>query len=219
VNKKILVVAAHCDDEILGCGGTMGKHVADADEVICLILNNMNMWQGDMRPQAQAAAKIIGHKLVFANSFEDNQFDKVPLLNIVQKVEELTSRICPNIVYTHYEYDLNIDHRLTFQAVLTAFRPGNTTDILSFEVPSSTEWASQDRPFAPNYFVDIGGHLKDKIAAIDCYKTETAYRHDGFEYGIPHPRSPRALATRAQYWAIVTRMIAAEPFKVIRMLR
>lgn len=206
--SKVLVVCAHADDEILGCGATMVKHVTAGDEVLCLILNSHNLASGDMSSYAQEAAEIIGYELLLSKSFYDNQFDKEPLLKVIQNIENLTKGYLPDIVYTHYEHDLNIDHRIIFQSVLTAFRPNGKTSILSFEVPSSTDWASET--MLPNLYVDVTDTIEQKLTTMQIYSTEVR------EY--PHPRSLEAIRTLAKFRGIQSGLQYAEAFKVIRMI-
>ncbi len=223
----VLVVAAHPDDEVLGCGGTIAKHVLLGDEVYCLILGEgvtSRYTQRDeakealkqLKSQAEQAAEILGIKEVFFKDSPDNRFDTVPLLTIVKAVEEVKEEIKPDIIYTHHQGDLNIDHQITFKAVLTACRPlkGETVrEIYSFEIPSSTEWNSPDAQsyFMPNVFVDISETFDKKIEALKAYQGEIR------EY--PHPRSPEALRAIAMRWGSLVGCEAAEAFELIRAIK
>jgi LmbE family N-acetylglucosaminyl deacetylase len=229
--QKILVIAAHPDDEILGCGSTLRKHILVGDEVYCLILgqgiaSRMQKYiQGDvlsisqftysqelggLQKDAKAAAEIIGFKQSELLSNPDNAFDTVSLLSITKSIEFYLGLWKPEIIYTHHQ-DLNIDHKLTFQAVMTACRPGCSTvkEIYCFETPSSTEWAF-DGSFKPNVFVDITKTIDSKLKAISCYKTELRKP--------PHPRSLLRLISRAQYWGQVSGTDLAEAFELIRKI-
>jgi LmbE family N-acetylglucosaminyl deacetylase len=146
----------------------------------------------------------------------DNRLDTVPLLEVVKLVEDMVDRITPEVIYTHHSGDLNVDHGIIHRAVLTATRPvaGQTVrEIYAFEVPSSTEWAFQrlEPSFRPNVFVDITRTIDAKIAAIECYKTETRE--------FPHPRSPEALRALATRWGSVVGCAAAEAFELVRWVR
>lgn len=226
--SKILVVAAHPDDEILGCGGTIAKHALQGDEVYCLILgegvtsrysqpkeaNQEELKQ--LKSEAEQAARILGIKKLFFKDFPDNRFDTVPLLEIVKAIEEMKEEIKPDVIYTHHQGDLNIDHQITFKAVLTACRPmkdETAREIYSFEVPSSTEWSSPDAKnyFIPNVFVDISETFNKKIEALKVYQGEVR------EY--PHPRSPEALRAIALRWGSTVGCQAAEAFELIRAIR
>ncbi len=171
--NKILVVVAHPDDEILGCGGTILKHLKNGDEVSVLILgegetskeNGSNI--EDRQKAAQKAAKFLGVQNLFLQKLPDNQFDSLPLLKIVKIVERYLNQVKPRMVYTHHAYDLNIDHRITFQAVLTSCRPQPNffvKKILTFETLSSTEWQVKDKKhlFFPNVYQDISDFIGKK---------------------------------------------------------
>jgi len=225
--QKILVIASHPDDEILGCGSTLRKHVLAGDEVYCLILGEGLMARennrienliyakteglNSLRENAKKAAKIIGFKEIYFESLPDNEFDTVSLLKITQIIEYYIKSIQPDILFVHHSGDLNCDHRIAFQASLTAARPGCSTvkEIYAFETPSSTEWAF-DGSFKPNVFVNVMGTLEIKLKAIQCYTTEIR------EW--PHPRSIRALRARAEYWGQAVGMERAEAFELVRKI-
>jgi len=214
--SKILVVCSHPDDECLGLGATLRKHVLSGDEVYCLILGKgavcRELEGGNLIIQSQTAGEIIEFNGMYFTLLPDNKFDTVPLLNICQIVEKYIDKIKPDIVYTHHN-DLNIDHCLTRRAVLTACRPGRSTvkEIYAFETPSSTEWAF-DGSFAPNVFVEVDEvELSRKFAALKCYTTEIRE--------FPHPRSLRALQSRTEYWGQVAGIKYAEAFELIRSIK
>ena len=228
MNRKILVVAAHPDDEILGCGGTMAVHSRTGDEVYVLILGEgvtsrdekrdkekRGKEINNLRMNIEAANRIVGTRKSFVFDFPDNRFDSVSLLDIIKVVEKVKNEVRPDIIYTHHQGDLNIDHQIAYRAVLTACRPlkGETiTDIYSFEVPSSTEWnVGFCSTFVPNYFVDISGSLEIKKKALRAYKSEVR--------SFPHPRSPEALDIIAKRWGLQVGLEAAEAFEVIRSIR
>lgn len=225
-NNKLLVVAAHPDDEILGCGGTMALHSMRGDEVYVLILGEgitsrdvkrdrkkRDKEIKELRRDIEAANKIVGTKKTFIYDFSDNRFDSVPLLDIIKVVEKVKNEVMPDIVYTHHHGDLNIDHRLTFHAVLTACRPlkgESVKEIYSFEVPSSTEWSPDNsKYFMPNYFVDIKDTIAKKVAAMKAYKSEIR--------GFPHPRSVRAIENLAKNRGANVGFEYAEAFMVVRI--
>lgn len=221
---KVLVIAAHPDDEVLGCGGTIAKHVQDGDNVSILILGEGITSRGEkkaekikkkikeLKENAKKAASILGVKKIFTFDFPDNRFDTVPLLDIIKVIEDVKKAANPEIVYTHHAGDLNIDHQITLKSVLTAFRPikgEKTRKILSFEVPSSTEWGAPGAGnFIPNLFVDISKTIDKKIEALRAYKSELR------EY--PHPRSPKALKIIAGRWGSSVGLEFAEAFVVVR---
>jgi LmbE family N-acetylglucosaminyl deacetylase len=166
-----------------------------------------------LKEQTRAANKCLGIEELFSYDFPDNRFDSVPLLDIIKVIEEVKVKVKPAIVFTHHRGDLNIDHRITCQAVITACRPvrdETVKKIISFEIPSSTEWAApfSENHFAPNYFVNICETLGAKIDAMACYKNELR------EY--PHPRSLQALRIIAARWGIAVGNDFSEAFQIIR---
>jgi LmbE family N-acetylglucosaminyl deacetylase len=226
--SRVLVVAAHPDDEILGCGGTVARLVADGHDVHFAILGegmtSRHSQRSDadakqltaLHQQAHAAAAKLGVKNVVLHNFPDNRLDTVPLLDVVKLVEDLVDRIKPQVVYTHHAGDLNVDHGVIHRAVLTATRlvaGQSVLDVYAFEVASSTEWAFQriEPCFRPNVFVDITQSIEVKIAAMECYQTEARR--------FPHPRSPEALRAIATRWGSVVGCPAAEAFELVRSVR
>lgn len=190
-SSKVLVVAAHPDDEIIGCGGTMAKHVRNKDEVNVLFLadgesSRFNKNIKSRRKMAESANKIIGTKSLKFLNLRDNQLDSYTLLKIIKKVEDCINKVKPDIIYTHYVNDLNIDHRITNQAVLTASRPfqnATVKKILTFEILSSTGWNShQFNNFIPNYHEDISKFLDIKIKSLKCYNNEILNNNEARSY-------------------------------------
>ncbi len=178
--KNILIVAAHADDEILGCGGTIAKHIDNGDKVSVLILCP------DRISSAIEAEDLIGYTLYNAE-LNDQNFDTYSLLNIIKDIETMVKLVNPHIVYTHWIGDLNLDHEITARATLTACRPlpGSTIEaVYGFEIPSSTEWGTQ--PFMPNHFEEISEEQSHKKElALACYGSEIKQR--------PHARSLMAI--------------------------
>jgi LmbE family N-acetylglucosaminyl deacetylase len=226
--ESVLIVAAHPDDEILGCGGTMARLANEGHEVrIAILAEGMtSRYQqrdqvdrkklNDLHNHAQQAADKVRAKELVLCKLPDNRMDTVPLLEVVKVVEELLERFRPSVIYTHHSGDLNVDHGVVHRAVLTATRPvpgQRVLEIYAFEVPSSTEWAFQrlEPTFRPSVFVDISATLETKISALACYDTETRK--------FPHPRSPEALRAIAMRWGSVAGFQAAEAFELIRSLR
>ena len=223
----ILVVAAHPDDEILGCGATIARLSASHEVRIAIlgegITSRSEIGDADrerqlraLHEQAQTAGRIVGAAGVEVGALPDNRFDSVPLLQIVKSVETLVDRFGPEIVYTHHPGDLNIDHALTFRAVLTATRTTRgcpVRELLAFEIASSTEWAFQQLqpPFRPSVFVDVSATIDRKLEAMATYEGETR--------PFPHPRSAEALRTQARRWGAVVGMEYAEAFEAVRILR
>ncbi len=180
--NNILIVAAHPDDEILGCGGTIIR-LRKEFNIYTIFMTDGVSSRGKNKKEAQlrrkSCLKLFSHLKInkpFFLNFPDNKLDSVPLLNIVKKIEKILFRYNPIEVYTHFENCLNIDHRITYQATITACRPlksSNVSKILSFEIPSSSDWALfKNKSFQPNYFVDITKELPAKINSLKFYKKE-----------------------------------------------
>lgn len=221
--KSILVVAAHPDDEVLGCGGTLAKHTANGDNVQVLFLadgesarGNLNKL-GERRNSCLKSLQCVGieKRQITFGDFPDNRMDQVSLLDIVKFIENASNDFKPDIVYTHHHGDLNIDHALTNRAVMTAFRPfpdKTTKEIFGFEVLSSTGWlnSSPGNIFCPARFVDISGFWDKKLAAVKKYDDEMR--------PFPHARSYRTLEALASYRGSFVGLEKAEAFTVIRQI-
>lgn len=226
MKNKVLIIAAHPDDEILGCGGTVGRLINEGAQAYTLILGegvtsrdekrDCEKREGEikeLREQAYRANEIIGVKETFIGNFADNRFDTVPFLEIVKAVEKVKDKVRPDIIFTHYTKDLNIDHQVTHQAVLTAARPlpdESVKEIYSFEVLSSTEW-NYPLSFSPDVFFDISQTLDLKLEALSKYKSEIKC--------FPHPRSPEGVKINAAAWGMKVGVKYAEAFKCLRILR
>jgi LmbE family N-acetylglucosaminyl deacetylase len=225
---KVLIVVAHPDDEVLGCGGTIGRLVLEGHEIHIAVLGEGITSRYDTREEAdsellvvhrercQRAADMLGAKELHTYALPDNRFDTVPLLEVAKIVEELISVIGPEVIYTHHGGDLNVDHVVTHRAVLTATRPiaGHVVkEVYTFEVPSSTDWSfSQFSPaFRPTVFVEMADYLENKVAAMECYESEAR--------AFPHPRSPDALRALANRWGTAAGLRAAEAFELVRWVR
>lgn len=225
-SNRVLVVAAHPDDEVLGCGATMARLAGEGADVVTAILGEgITSREGiageelkealrTLKEQARGAAEILGVRDVRLFDLPDNRFDSVDMLDIVKMVEGLIAEIKPAAVFTHHRGDLNIDHQITNMAVLTATRPvggHGVREIYSFEVPSSTEWAfGAPEQFKPDTFYSVGETMGAKIDAMAAYASEAR--------DFPHPRSPEALKARAAHWGAVSGLGHAEAFMTLRRL-
>ena len=224
MNEIILVVAGHPDDEVLGCGGTIARHVKEGDSVHVLFLADGVSSRRDSdnkklvtarKKSAVKACEVLGSAIVGFEKFPDNMFDTVPLLDIVRVVESAKKEINPQIIYTHHGGDLNIDHRITCQAVLTAFRPQPNekfSEIRSFEINGSTEWSiSTIMPaFIPDTFVDITKYVDKLLNAYVCYADEIREE--------PHARSTEALKGAVLRRGREAGLHAAEAFMTLRRI-
>jgi len=224
--QSILILAAHPDDEVLGCGGTIAKladegaiiHVAFLADGVFSRSGEQTIQQEELqirRSAAQKACNILGVKSLSFGDFPDNRMDTVALLNITKAIESLITKHQPDTVFTHHAGDLNIDHRRMHEAVVTACRPQNghpVKTLLCFEVPSSTEWqlSSSAPPFTPNWFVDISTMLNRKMAALEAYAAELR--------NWPHPRSRQGVEHLAHWRGATVGVDAAEAFILGRQL-
>jgi len=229
MQATVLVVAAHPDDEVLGCGGTISRMGAEGHAVHVLILaegvtsrdvardaSGRSAQIAALAAQAKRANETLGGASLQLLGFPDNRMDGVALLDLVKVVEDAIARHAPRIVLTHGSGDVNIDHQQVHDAVVTACRPtpGQAVkELLFFEVPSSTEWRPpSSRPsFAPNCYVDISAHLAQKLAALQAYAGELRE--------FPHPRSLAAVEALAHWRGASVGVEAAEAFILGRSLR
>jgi LmbE family N-acetylglucosaminyl deacetylase len=222
---KVLVVAAHSDDEVLGCGGTIAK-LAQGNDVYTLLLGEgvtsrdipeeqKKQAVNQLRKEAEDANKKLNVKKVFFENFPDNRFDTVPLLDIVKVIERYIQKIGPEAVYTHHAGDLNIDHQIVHRAVITAARPVgdySVKKIMLFEILSSTEWGRINpyNSFVSNTYVDISKTISVKLEAMRCYKSEIRK--------YPHPRSLEGIKLLAQKRGLEVGLKFAEAFCLVRSI-
>lgn len=227
-NKKIMIVAAHPDDELLGLGASMHKLIRDHSVQTHVVIlgegitsraasRDTEKWKEELdihRKNIKEAQQCIGYGSVSTYDFPDNRFDSTALLDLVKTVEKEKEKFQPEVIFTHHGGDLNIDHQRTFEAVMTACRPmknERVKTIITFETPSATEWrASTDsNPFIPNMFIEISElNLQAKIDGMEKYRFE--------KRKYPHPRSPEALKIRAQYRGLTIGCELAEAFCLVR---
>ena len=225
---SVLIVAAHPDDEVLGCGGTIARHADAGDQVQVLIVaegatsrqqqRDRNQASGELSALAQAAQKaaaILGAKGVELLDLPDNRLDSLDRLDLIKQIEERIARHQPQVVYVHHAGDVNIDHRRLHEAVVTACRPipeQPVKRLLSFEVASSTEWQPPGSapPFQPNWFVDISFQWPRKREALEAYASEMR--------PWPHARSIEALEHLARWRGAQVGVEAAEAFCLLRQL-
>ena len=226
--KTVLVVAAHPDDEVLGCGATSAWHATCGDRVEVLILGEGATSRAStdkivgrrdevttLQAAATTAAKILGTCEPRFVGLADNRMDEEALLQIVKVIEAVVSEVRPAVIYTHFGGDLNVDHQIVHAAVLTACRPlpqSSVREIHTYETLSSTEWAAtqQHRAFEPNLFVDVGETLDRKLQALTAYHDEM--RH------FPHPRSLKAVEALAHFRGASVGLSAAEAFATVRRI-
>lgn len=220
-NSAVAVIVAHPDDEVLGCGGTIARFVEEGRMVHVLIMSDgvTSRWatekpdalsELDARNQAaRVANNILGVHSLLMLDLPDNRMDRLEQLNVVKLVEEFISRVQPELVLSHHSGDVNIDHRVVHDAVVTACRPQPgfcVKELMFFEVPSSTEWrpSNSGLPFSPNIFINIATTLQKKMDALHAYAEELR--------DFPHPRSIVAIESLARWRGATAGVEAAEAF-------
>jgi LmbE family N-acetylglucosaminyl deacetylase len=226
INKKVLIIAAHPDDEILGCGGTIAKLIKNNCKVDVLFLSEgvssrsklgeTREWTDEIiarEAMAIAASKYLGFSIIGFMRHPNLRMDSLSMLDITKSVQKILIDSKPNIIFTHHCGDLNTDHQICFNAVITACRPTGIDfieSIFSFEVPSSTEWSSSVSlpSFQPNYFIDIDVEIESKLSALNFYDFEMRE--------FPHPRSIENIKALSQIRGSEIGFKFAEAFMLIR---
>jgi LmbE family N-acetylglucosaminyl deacetylase len=229
-NKRILLLVAHPDDELLGLGATMHKLIHEQGCTVHVVIlgegitsradsRDTQLWEKELathRQNIKQAQSAIGYQSLSVYDFPDNRFDSVALLDIIKVIEKEKAAFNPAIIFTHHGGDVNVDHQRTFEAVITACRPmahESVKTIITFETPSGTEWrASTDpRHFVPNLFFNVSkSNVDAKIKGMESYEFE--------KRPYPHPRSPKALTIQAQRWGVSVGCEYAEAFCVVRTI-
>lgn len=209
-SKRILLVASHPDDEVLGCGATMSLLSSQGKVIFVLLLSRGRLSSKEVSENCIAEAGIILNVATIKTlEFPDNQFDSVPLLEIIKEIENMVDEIKPDTVFTHWPYDLNIDHQLTSMAVRTAIRPVHTEKVkrlFYFPILSSTEWGMGEE-FKPNFAFNVReANLEKKIEAMKVYKSEIRT--------FPHPRSIEGIKVQSQWWGMRFGCQYAEAFEI-----
>jgi N-acetylglucosamine malate deacetylase 1 len=210
---KVLVVAAHPDDEILGCGGTLLRHASLGHEIyVCIVTKSFPpMWSEEYAntkvEEAKSVDKILGTKDRFYCDIPALHLCSSSSLEVNGKIGRVISRVKPDVVYTHSEADINEDHRVIFNAVMVGTRPiSSKIKVACFETVSSTEW--NNKPFIPNFYVNIENFVEQKIKAFLAYESEVK--------GFPHPRSPEGIRIMSQKRGMDICIKNAEAFQIVR---
>jgi LmbE family N-acetylglucosaminyl deacetylase len=229
-NKKIMIVVAHPDDELLGLGATLHKLINEYNVNTHVVIlgegvtsrsdeRDVEMWKNELvthRKNIKSAQLSIGYHSTSIFDFPDNRFDTVALLDLIKVIEKEKKSFEPEVIFTHHGGDVNIDHQRTFEAVITACRPmedEKTKTIITFETPSGTEWRSPTDPrhFLPNLFFSVSEiDIDAKIRGMESYEFERR--------AYPHPRSPEALKIQAQRWGVAVGTNYAEAFCLVRLI-
>jgi LmbE family N-acetylglucosaminyl deacetylase len=228
--KKIMIVVAHPDDELLGPGATMNMLIKEYKVKTHLVIlgegitsrsgkRDIKKWKDQLathKKNIHAAKDAIGYHSVSIHDLPDNRFDSVALLDIIKIVEKEKKEFSPDVIFTHHGGDLNIDHQRTFEAVITATRPmqeEKVSTVITFETPSGTEWRASTDPkhFIPNVFFEVSKkNIEAKIKGMESYEFE--------KRKYPHPRSPEALKIQAQRWGVAVGREYAEAFHLVRQI-
>jgi len=221
--NRVVCVAAHPDDEVLGLGGTLIRHANKGDEVFIIILSEGEEAKTDKtkrnisrKNNANKCSNIIGSNLYKIFDYPDQKLDTVPILEIITNLENIFKELSPDIAYVHHPTDINKDHQIASQASLTALRPMNNlgllTEIRAFETPSSTEQAphTEHYIFKPNLYVSIDEIWQNKINALEAYSNELE--------SFPHPRSLKAIEALAIKRGVESGFKKAEAFTILRKM-
>jgi N-acetylglucosamine malate deacetylase 1 len=219
----VAIIAAHPDDEVLGCGGTIARYSSQGDQVHTLFLadgvssrEKTSELASEVRLEsANRAAEILCTHPPLTLALPDNKLDTVPLLEVVKGIEAFLSVVRPTVIFTHHGGDLNVDHRVAHQATLTAARPlpgNNIQEIYSFETVSSTEWSTPSigHPFVPNHFVEVTEFIAQKEKALKQYEEEMR--------PYPHARSHGSIKAIMKWRGASVGVDAAEAFVCERRL-
>ncbi len=209
---RVLVIAAHPDDEVLGVGGTICRHTSAGDDVyICMVTKAYEpQWstefiEGKTREQREVD-QILGIKKRFNLDLPTVRLNTIPTGEFSKKISDVVDSVNPDVVYTHFENDLNYDHTLVFRAALVATRPPKRIKLLCFETLSETEWSY--KTFSPNTWVDISYFIKKKIEAFRIYNSEVKMH--------PHPRSIEGIEILAKKRGMEAYIDYAEAFILVR---
>ncbi|WNS74812.1 PIG-L deacetylase family protein [Bacillus sp. DTU_2020_1000418_1_SI_GHA_SEK_038] len=221
---RVLVIAAHPDDEILGLGGTIAKHTSQGDEVHILMVTEGSSTQYKDRPEMIKQKKkemskvkdILNIGNIHFVNFPDMRLDTLAHIEVNNPITKAIHKLQPEVVYTHFYGDVNKDHRVIFDSTMVAVRPSAdfaVKKVICYNTPSSTEWNVQQghTAFMPNMYVDITSFLEKKLKALNEYKSEMRK--------YPHPRSLEAIKIHANYWGSHIGVEAAEAFMLVREIR
>lgn len=215
---RILVIAAHPDDEAIGCGGTIAKHTKMGNEVhLCIVTKGYTPdWSEEYlknrQKEIRKASEVLGIKRTYRLGFPTVKLDTVSQKELNDSILKVVNEVKPEVVYIPHRGDLNKDHRLVFDASLVATRPINNPikRILSYETLSVTEWGQAIEPFVPNVYIDISETIGTKIEAIKAYVGELKQ--------YPHPRSLEIIEALAKKRGSEVGVKLAEAFVLIREL-
>ena len=221
--KKIVIIAPHPDDETLGCGGTILKHLSNGDEVYWIIMTSINGVKGytkekikDRESQIDVVSELYKFKKTFKLDYPVSSLDSVPFENIINSISEVFNLIKPEIIYIPYGKDAHSDHRVTYECAMACTKPFRYPFIKSvriYQTLSETVFGEQDsqKGFLPNLFIDISDFLNKKIEIMKIYSDEI----------LPHPfpRSELSIKSLAYLWGSSINTESAEAFISIREIK
>ena len=224
VSNKVLVIAPHADDEVLGCGASIAGHVYQGDDVKVVIVTNAhkgdaNLFSKDsidiVRNEALMAHSILGVQDTIFLDFPAPRLDSYPNYKISLELSKIIKDFNPSILYLPHPGDLHLDHKSTYRASLVAARPQNCcsiSEIYCYETLSETDWSPMqgDEFFKPNYFSDITIFFDKKIQAMECFSSQLK--------DFPHPRSLKNIEYLAGYRGATVGVKRAEAFEVERII-
>jgi LmbE family N-acetylglucosaminyl deacetylase len=216
---KVLIVAAHPDDETIGAGGTIARHVSSGDDVFwCIVTQGYSPpWSEEIlikaRKQIDKVQQVVGFKKVYRLGFPTVKLNSVPHIDLCNALQQVVNDVRPEIVYTTSRNDSNMDHRIVYDCTLVATRPlpgSSVRRILSYEIGYTNHFGipSGASKFAPNVFVDIAPYLEQKLTAMQYYETELRES--------PHPRSIEGISLLAKERGLGVGLEAAECFELVR---
>ena len=220
--KNIIVISAHPDDEIIGVGGTLLKHIANGDHVYWLIITNVLEHQGFSKERVDSrqleiakVSEMAGFKKTYKLNYPTMTLSSSSLIKMVPEISAIFLEVKPEIIYCLNRSDAHSDHRITFDAVMActkSFRYPFVKQVLMYECISETEFAPalSERAFLPNYFVDISPFFDKKIALMKVYESEIDQH--------PFPRSLRNLEALATFRGASVGVEYAEAFQLLKYI-
>lgn len=219
---NILIIAPHPDDEILGCGGTIAKHIANGNDVFVAIVTKgcKPLFSDDsveqVREECREADAYLGVRKTIFMDFPASMLEEVPRYKLNEAFIKLIQDIKPEMVYLPHRGDMQLDHKMTVDAAMVALRPKykhTVKKIYAYETLSETGWdvPNVENEFIPTSYNDIYGFLDKKIEAMKIFKSQIA------EY--PNPRSVESIKALAIYRGTTVGVKAAEAFVVLREIR
>jgi len=223
MNKKILILSPHADDEILGCGGFISKYSNKNYQINVLILTNANRGAPELysteeikkiRNEAKQANNLIGTKKLYFENLPALNLANYPIYKITNIINKYMKSINPEIMLIPSGNDIHDDHKIIFKAAKVSIRPNkksNLKKILTYEVLSETEWNENGKSFNPNYYISLNKlDINNKVKAFLKYKSQVKK--------FPHPRSKEAIINLSKVRGSQVFMKYAEAFKVEKIL-